>query len=497
MHLGKKTKIILISLALLIMGLWINVINEELVGAHTHRQADTLYTAWSYCHEQTPFLLPKVIFRGMGEGIAIGEFPLWSWFLSTQCQVSQKWNEAFPSWITLLFFFLNGLIWWLWLLRQFNQNKKSFGLSFEIDKKHFWLWAIIYFFSSFNLIHYLIPIPDIFAMTVIGIAALGFQNKNRFIKYTAGFLFLTGFLIRPYLFPLLFVIVFDVNILIWCSGLATLGYYCWYMKWADLSQINYYAIHIEPLKALINQFPHALQTSVNYILHNHWNFILAWPFFLFAKRNAKLFALWLSAFIFIVFMRGHHIEIHNYYLGAISFLGLMMALSGLQFLSPRKIQLVVLVYAMIGIANTQHLYHSNKNNWPVLLQTEADLSGVKAQDKVAVYISFDPSFLYWSKHVGWLKSAEEFRPGQCPAGADWSLILVNNYPQYLPCTIKNGRSTGSISGAGQPPEDDGESVKAILDSRFQNLRSTHLRHGLAKLSNHKHHLLPSHKNGIN
>jgi hypothetical protein len=53
-----------------------------LVGVHFIRQADTLFTAYSYCKEDSSFLYPRIVHRENTSGVSIGEFPLFSYVLS-------------------------------------------------------------------------------------------------------------------------------------------------------------------------------------------------------------------------------------------------------------------------------------------------------------------------------------------------------------------------------------------------------------------------------
>ncbi len=426
-----KFKIFILLILSVLLLIWLNVLNEPLSGTHEHRQADTLFTAWSYCYENTNFFFPTVIFRENTPGVAIGEFPLWSWVVSIPCKLTGQWSEALPRVFSLFLFLSSGLLWWLWFV---NSNMKSLHFfKYNLSRSEKWLWFVVYIFSTFHIMHYLIPLPDVFAMNVIALSALGFQRANRLIQYFSGGLFLVGFLIRPYFFPILFLIVPGLNVFVWTSGLMLIGYYCWFHQWTSVSNIDYYAVHLKPLKECLLEFPQALKSVVYSIFRSHLNFVLIWPFILFASKNKKIFFIWLSSLLVIVFLRGNHLIFHNYYLGAINFISLLMASYQMQFFSKNVQKYLLSAYAVIGLMNTQHLYHPNPKNWPRLFQDEAKAAGVAPQDKVGVYISFDPSFLYWSKHIGWLRNREDMEPGVCDPGAQWMVYLVDDKPHYEIC----------------------------------------------------------------
>ena len=193
--------------ALILLGAFLFNASSPLQGIHTIRQSDTVFAAYSYCMEGTDFLKPKVAHRGTTSGVAIGEFPLYSYIVSLPCQVRGSWSEYDPKFFILFFWILNFLIWTAWAklyLKLAPSNKDDIASL-----------AIIFGFSTFALLYLTISLPDNLAFLLIGLAAYlqisDFRLLNRTlsqksISILSALLFILGFAVRPYLIPLILLV---------------------------------------------------------------------------------------------------------------------------------------------------------------------------------------------------------------------------------------------------------------------------------------------------
>ena len=167
---------------------------SPLQGVHTIRQSDTTFAAYSYCYEGTEFLKPKVAHRGATSGIAIGEFPLYSFIMSLPCQIRGTWSEYDPKFLILLLWILNLLVWTAWAKVYLKPHEPA-------------AFSIFLGFSTFSLLFMTIALPDNLAFFLIGLAAyLKTYSQKKLSLIASSLLFILAFAIRPYLIPLILLV---------------------------------------------------------------------------------------------------------------------------------------------------------------------------------------------------------------------------------------------------------------------------------------------------
>ncbi|MGE0632866.1 MAG: hypothetical protein AB7O96_10680 [Pseudobdellovibrionaceae bacterium] len=390
-------------------------------GVHKIRQADTLFTGYSYCFEGTEFLKPKVANRENTSGVSIGEFPLFSYLISIPCKMTGQWSETFPRYFSIFIFLLNGLLWGAWI------KKRNPQILFSS-------WLIFFFFCSLQLLHLSIPLPDGLALLFMGGALFLWEEKGMHQTYfwiSGLFLFGVGFLMRPYLFPLVFL-YWDKKT--WTAALALCGalYFFWYKYWIfKYSEVSYYLTRVVNPEDLVPQIPGLILPIIEISIIEMMNYVGLFLILFFVKDFKKEIAIWALVCIMVIGARGKHFINHNYYLLAGS-----LVISIVMTLAWNKIKNrcrtgILLLFVLIGIGLNQHLWKAPKEKWQIDLERMAN-EKVPKDAKVASYIGVSPQWLYLSKRTGWMFKPEKYTD-QCPEGAAWALILKDELPEFIPC----------------------------------------------------------------
>ncbi|MFN7905435.1 MAG: hypothetical protein ACK5P5_09650 [Pseudobdellovibrionaceae bacterium] len=395
-----------------------------LEGVHKIRQADTLFAGFSYCMEQTPFFKPRIVQRGVNPGTSIGEFPVFSYLISIPCKLTGVWTESAPKLINF-FFLILGIFVWFKVLTYLNGSAINF-LSF----------SVFYFFSTNTLVHYQIPIPDHFALFLMGCAIwlncilknktnskekIGFMLRG-IIQVLIPIFFLTAFLMRPYLIPLIALFIFPLQFEIrpffqfsFLSSLflSILGFLLWYKWWApNQSTIFYYNTQILSLTEVALQWRGVFQGLYEQLLRSYLNFIgiillgiYAWKGKKLFKPNSMIFDLIILAFLsylFVVLIKGDHGTRHGYYFSAFFiYLTFLLTLLSEMILSPRIKYFILYGFIIIGTAQSQHYFHGKFQSYFIEL-TELR-SQIPTSSLVATYAateSNDPVELYSLQRAG-------------------------------------------------------------------------------------------------
>lgn len=471
----RPSGLLILGCLIILFGFWVNL-EAPLQGVHSIRQADTLFSAYSYCKENTSFMLPKLPNRGLSSGIGIGEFPLYSYVISLPCKWSGIWSEQTPKFFVLIFWIILAFI-----LGKYISVRTSF---FDWN-----IFLILFLFSTHSLLYYTISIPDSLALIFIFSSALIFQ-KNNFQKnkilysWIGSLMFFIGFAMRPYLLPLIFLIIFDLKTWIRLGLGSILVYLFWYKYWIFHSEVSYYYTALMnpfelrhqlgqvikgilefSLRNILNIigliflfycfFTSTIKTQGIFSLLNFWNFLKSHTLEISRKMyrtlktqpvllNSIEMNFWnisvaIGSIVFVVLLRGEHILIHGYYLGAASIPFLFLAT---QEISSRLIQglwkkkyinIFLTFYILIGLAQTQHHWHAQAKNRYEQVQEQVLKNNIKETDLIAVYASNDSCsnhYLYWAKRSGWCLYERDFHPeNPCPPGAQYYLFFNSDPAQ--------------------------------------------------------------------
>lgn len=457
-------KKIILFFFLLTAILVISSASSPLEGVHQTRQADTLFTAFSYCTENASFFYPRIIHRENSPGVSIGEFPLWSYFLSLPCKATGYWSESLPKYFSFVFLLFNILVWWTVLKQILRRSHGAGGFNGEFQSQFPYFFAI-FFFSTQSLSHYLIPLPDVFALFIAGAAAFFAQrDKLKPGSFILATLLMTlAFAIRPYLLPLfVFLIPLPLDSFkqifrkkkasLFLLGLTLITsfvfYLWWYRSWIRYSDIAYYNTSVISPLELLYDLPRIFLGIWTQIVRNHLHFVGALILiYLFGLKKIdhkspwtlllKQFLLYaLAAFLFVVIIKGDHFVNHGYYLSAAS-LFLFFALFALFELLPEKSRKILMIlYILIGLVNTQHLFWRNTAKESEQLQALILRHQVGLKEKVVTYLgteSNSTASLYLIKRTGWAWAESDYPEKGCPDGADWKIWKENGEFQIGKC----------------------------------------------------------------
>lgn len=427
-------------------------LNSPLEGLHSIRQADTIFQSYFFCSESADFLRPRIAQRGNGSGIVAGEVPFFSYFVALPCFVTQTWWEAWPRVAAFLWCLLALVGWGLFL----RQKYKIFV------KEDFWItWFLLFGFSTFVLTHWMIPMPDVMAVALMGWGLWIFE-KGKLVsgaKFIISFcaalvLWIMGFSMRPYLFPL--ILLSESKALMAAAFLSSLlVYQVWYRTWAPMvSERSYYAITAGGPQEFLAFFKDIMWALGERLFRNHLHGVgliligaltYGKTFFTveLSLEQKKIFRkyLWfcLLSIAFVLFFRARHVINHGYYLGAAGVGILILLWMSLQTLSVKHRTWFLLAYSCIGIINTQHLFRQKEKQ-----QMQALLEIKKSQNwdphqKVVIYSKDgrdSPTELFFLKMTGWALDINDFRgPQSCPQGAHYYLLMAEDSPHGGVCTL--------------------------------------------------------------
>ncbi|MEY4616283.1 MAG: hypothetical protein RJB66_1243 [Pseudomonadota bacterium] len=413
------------GLAIIGLLIFINLENP-LTGTHKIRQADTLFTGYSYCIGDSTFLFPKIAHRESTSGVAIGEFPLFSALISIPCQLTGHWSEVPPKIITYFLWLLNLLIWTQWFKRRTSTQNHANPYAFQL----------FFIFSPLLLTYLLIPLPDALAVLILGLAALCWQRlDSKRLQWTGTFLFSLSFLMRPYLFPTLLILAPTKNVTLRTFGVCGIAYLLWFKYWIRHTEIWYYLTDIKPLSSLLASGWKAPSALLQQVSLNHMNYIGLIPFYFAVKRNKKLFFAWLSSILFIVVLKSDHFVNHAYYFMATGLITVVAMADGFLELNLKKQKIFTGLFVVMGVLAIQHNWRPPINlrhkNLPKIIKE----NNVAFEEKIAVYDTFDPQTLYLAKRVGWyFEKADWNGPQSCPTTARWALLFDSkDNPHLIAC----------------------------------------------------------------
>lgn len=411
---------------------WFQVWNSPLEGVHTIRQADTLFAGWSYCVEGSEFLRPRVAHRGATGGISIGEFPLASAFFALPCELTGIWSEAAVRSLVLLLLILNAFLWGQFVRRRWPERWPG------------WDWfLVVWLFSTHHLMHFTIALPDPLAFALIALAGLGFLAARDFrgpylggilCRLGAAVLFVIAFGMRPYLVPLLLLVIpglaWQVGVFIACG----LFYLVWFKWWILQSEVVYYATEATSFAETWEKLGPICLAFLEAVFRNALNFVGAWWVFVAFRENRDRRMAWLTAgaFLLVLGLRAPMILNHKYYLGA----GVLLLTIWMVWGVRRAPAWLAWVYLLVAVVNVQHLWHGNGLAKMRLVQAEIARAAVAPEDKIAVYIGdgLPVAYLYWAKRSGWGFHGDDFRGVEhCPEGARWAMTWEDSGPRVQEC----------------------------------------------------------------
>ena len=396
-----------------ILFLFLRSVEVPMLGAHPWRQADTLFTGYFFCQEDANILHPRVAQRRDTTGIAIGEFPIYSWIISLPCQATGEWSEVTPKLISFALYVATSLLFGVAISNRFR------GRFNAIEG------ALVMLMGTLAVTYLPKTFPDGLALFFFVLAGhLWSQNgPPRLVSIRNAFamaLVVLGFLIRPYMIPIIFLFIpygiFGSAIMI---GLVFMAYKAWFVDWTQTSTFQYYFVHRKPLLEALAEAPQAIGPLFSQSAKDHLNYILIPSFVMGALRRPWLFLLWISSFVLVILVSGDHFGIHSYYLFATFIFAIVLALWGLPTRSPTLKRFVLFLFAAIGFSNTQHFFHRpNDEEWK---NTRALVDAVApAGTNIAMLspVGQDvPIWLYYAKRRGWsLIDSTESRAQACQLG---------------------------------------------------------------------------------
>jgi hypothetical protein len=404
----------------LLLYFWSQTYFIPLNGAHQWRQADTLTTAYFYCTNESSFFKPEIAAREGTTGVAIGEFPVYSYIVGQTCQILGYWSEVTPKVINWLFWILAIFVWWNFLKLRLQSKALT----------DFLIWILLFAISP-TLVNYLtITLPEATALFFWGTAAWFFE-KYKFVhqKKWATFalvFFSIGFLIRPYYIPFLFFFgiprIFKFRILL----LAVVLFVAWYKLWASYATTMpmYFGINFESLSSVLMSIPSALSVMPTRLM-DHFTLaglILALYFWSEAKF---LWLLYFFSLLIMLALKATHLEAHPYYLLASAVLATLILMKILRARKASTIRWVLSLYVLQSFASNIHNFRPN-HLWPKIKEHLIEKQ-IPADSTIASYLGKNPAWHYFLKRKGIL--LQEGSPAEACLGYDFSLKrdLENNF----------------------------------------------------------------------
>lgn len=415
-----KLSYLQIFILLLFLGISLFNIQYPIQGIQQHRQADTLMTGYLYCSEEAPFLEPRVSFRGNAEkGIAIGEFPIFSYLISLPCQVTGQWSDIFPKVLSQISLLLSLILWsFIFFGRDLKKLLTFVSLGYSIP-------MVVTFLS--------IPIPDSFALLMYTTGAyLIEKNRDRFyLSRTLGVALLSlGVLTRPYLVFLTPFLYFFSKKRVYVYSLVpcAVAYVYWYKFVVPTGELlNYYYVGMPPLKEMLSSFFPTLLKGIFPIIRDQFSIVGVVLIWFSYKNYRQQLAYAISIVLACLFLRGEHILPHQYYLMAATIIFLFLMTTSLEKLSKTKSFYIQLSMLLLMISSEQHHWrkpavdHVRLKNF-VDANTSSD-ARICTED-LSLSIG-----MYLAKRTGWSQEWATFKPFaqqvvenpwipyECPPGA--------------------------------------------------------------------------------
>ncbi|MFN9065785.1 MAG: hypothetical protein ACK5V3_01040, partial [Bdellovibrionales bacterium] len=380
--------------------------------------------AYSYCKEDgASFLYPKTLFRGDTGGVAIGEFPIYSWMLSLPCHISRDWSDNAARLTSFILFFLGLYIW---------------GLFFQSRLQIKWpgwpIYLSLALFSSQTLTHYFIILPDVASFLLIGVSAFFYEKKSQsayldnFVYKPLSIIFFTmGFLTRPYMIPLLAIIIpFD-----WGTFknsmkkvapylvLSILGYIFWFKYWSKNSEVTYFAINFKIID-FINQWQTIVGATFSRIFRDVLNYVGLIPlaYLMFKKKITVSDTVNITGGIILIWGATTYAVInHGYYLNAVSLIIIFYMISHWNEFPKKWATLFIFLWSLIGLSSNVHQFDPKRaiHEQAHFDQIKLDYE-IKDFEKIVVYQNgWIPEPFYRMKAMGHSWPPETFDEGKsCP-----------------------------------------------------------------------------------
>jgi|GEM_PF-5166829 hypothetical protein len=384
--------------------------DQPLIGPHKIRQADTLFSSYSYCVENTEFLKPRILHREGTNGVAVGEFPVYNYLMSIPCKVTGIWSATFLRGITFVFYVLNFFLLGIALLNAWGKVR--------------WEWlTLFWFFTPLWFVYGPMPIPDGFTLALFLFTWIWSEKR----KATASnvlqdLLLVLVFLIRPFFYPMFLLVRPNLKRLILLTGLCGVGYLIWFKWWVpSVTEIEYYAISNKSLIELVRNFWSVGHAFIEQTLYHHVNYIGLLLLISAISKQCRLFICWAFAWAFILGVKADHFVNHPYYMIAAGFFALLLMMKSDFFANKSKKSKIIFaaVYIAICLGNVQHHYLREKD-WIVDAGAKVN-EQTQFSEKIAMYGGTKIVYLYAALRTGWLLPYEDFKNGEyCPAGAVWA-----------------------------------------------------------------------------
>jgi hypothetical protein len=406
----QKTWIYVIAAIVLHIAFMLIAPNQPLQGPHKIRQADTLFSSYSYCKENADFLRPRIMHREGTNGVAVGEFPLYNYVMSMPCKVTGVWSVSVLRAITFLFFVLNFFLIGFTLIKAWGRVR--------------WEWlTLFWFFTPLWFVYGPMPIPDGFTLALFLWAwNSSLTKKTKIAGFFQNLLLVLVFLIRPYFFPLFWLVRRDIKRFIILTALCALGYLVWFKWWVpQVTEIDYYAISNKPMRELFENWWPVVNAFVEQTLYHHVNYIGAILFIAAIMKEKELFLCWCFAWAFILAVKADHFVNHPYYMISAAFFALLLMLKSDFFdkAGKKATTTFAVLYVIVCIAGVQHHYF-RKADW-IYQAGEKVQEQTQFSEKIAMYGGRKIVYFYAALRTGWTLPYEDFKNGEdCPQGAVWA-----------------------------------------------------------------------------
>lgn len=411
--------------ALIGLSLFIFSFRTQLNGPHGHRQADSIAPGYYFCTEpDSQFLLPKIGPRANTPGVAINEFPVYSFVLGKICQLKGSWDEITPRVLSLVFALFAGIFFLSSLRLNLNLTRSDRAVWIEFLSIFIFLPVCWTFFS--------IPMPESTALLFYSMAALCWSkiasgSSYKFLLHSlAALFFLIGFLVRPFYILLLFLFAPSLFVALSVLAGSVFLFWLWYRYWnSQVTSVHgYFGIQTQTLIEILHSLPQALRVLPLRIFE-HTAGIGLWPILSVWRKYPRLILLYVLTLGMMYTLKSTHIPDHSYYLLNAGILAAFLIFLGLQEMSTKSKLLFFSLFFGIVFAHTQHNFHGN-GNWnhiqEALRTYEAKYpEGLDKKAHVATFLGSNPHWLYMLKRTGFIFNRDEFN-NTCPSGATHYLI---------------------------------------------------------------------------
>lgn len=392
---GIKNNKILVFFVFVLLVLFFRTLEVPLLGSHSWRQADTNSMSYSFCKEDANILYPRVPIREETSGVAIGEFPIFSWINALPCMLTGQWYESFPRLMTLVYFLLGAYFW-----------SQLFVKRELLDSKHAATFFLIYLFSTLNFIFLTRTLPDGLALLLVALSGHLYLNKSPYLRGGGALLFALAFLIRPYLAGLLFLVSSNWKDRIASGFLLLASYFFWFRYWKTNNTVNNFNIRLKPIEELLSDAPEALVEFLPHILKWQMNVVGLVVLFVGWKYYRKYFWIWTLTVLILLLTSGKHYINHQYYmLGSmlllVWFISLSLAKSDSFSKNQKLLKGFLFLYCVIAISSRGYEFNFPKtNDWKDIPNYER-LKTLEAGALITTADGLDPNWLYYSKRFGY------------------------------------------------------------------------------------------------